>query len=67
MDDKVTNTAATETPSDKEDLREAVSELNQNIAYLSRMLMQLQRSLKGKKNQADSDKSSSTTSQPTIH
>lgn len=65
MDDKVTNTATEETPSENEDLRAAVGELNLNIAYLSKMVMQLQRSINGRKEGAD--KGSNSNSQPTIH
>lgn len=62
MSNKSSETTAPENHKDGEELRTAVDELNQNIAYLSRMVMQLQRSINGKKQPTQLDKK-----QPTLH
>lgn len=49
MSNKTTDTPPTEAQGESDDLRTAVGELNQNVAYLSKMVLQLQRSLSAKK------------------
>lgn len=52
MDQKTTDTN-NQPHSEDEDLRTVVGELNLNVAYLSRMVMQLQRSLNAKNGHTD--------------
>lgn len=65
MDQKPTGSAPEQTISENDDLRIVVDELNQNVAFLSRMVMQLQNSLITQKSQVD--KTATKASQGTIH
>ena len=48
MSGKMQDSVALTDPSETDDLRLAVRELNQSIAYLSKMILQLQRSMNDK-------------------
>ncbi len=59
---------ATENPTEAEDLRLTISELNQSIAYLSKMVLQLQRSINEQKPSRQQPKSPPKKDPPnTIH
>lgn len=64
MSNKTTDTTSNETQGESDDLRTAVGELNQNVAYLSKMVLQLQRSLSAKKKAGQTPDANS---QPTLH
>lgn len=65
MSDKSTDTIPNEISTEREDLRAVVSELNENVAYLSKMVMQLQRSLNVRRKQAG--QTSDITERTTLH
>jgi uncharacterized small protein (DUF1192 family) len=65
MNEKTADTAAAEVYNEGDELRVVVTELNQNVAYLSKMVMQLQRSLNSKKQTEQTPSASSN--QPTLH
>lgn len=53
MDQKTTDASPEQIVKENEDLHVVINELSQNVAYLSRMVMQLQRSINGKRTQTD--------------
>lgn len=58
-----TNISTTEA----DELRVVVSELNESIAYLSKMVLQLQKSISGSRNQRDQQGGDSAEKPKTLH